>query len=81
VPARPCLEINKIDQPIEQVLNEARDTRLGIQIKAKGQNANKDTAYVRQGMIRAIEVESRAQIARNWALNRATKCGFGLPGQ
>jgi len=35
LPSRPTLEINKIDQPIQQVLNEARMGRLSIQIKPK----------------------------------------------
>lgn len=77
VPARPCLVIPKLDQPVQQVINEARKARLGIVIKPKGSGANKDGAELRQGMIRAIEQDSRANIARIWALERAVKCGRG----
>jgi hypothetical protein len=77
IPAKPCLEINKLDQPIGQVVNEARMARLSIIIKPRGAGASKDVAMVRQGLIRAIEVDSRAQIARLWALDRAVKCGRG----
>jgi acetate kinase len=51
--------------------------RLGIVIKPKGNGANKEGAELRQGMIRAIESDSRANIARIWALERAVKCGRG----
>lgn len=77
IPARPTLVINKLDQPVQQVINEARSARLGILIKAKGENATKDGAELRQGMIRAIEVDSNAPYARLWALERAVKCGRG----
>lgn len=77
IPARPCLQIDKLDQPIQQIIDEARKAQLGIEIKARGNGAHPDNAYVRQGLIRAIEVDSSAQIARLWALERAIKCGFG----
>ena len=76
-PARPCLVINKLSQPIQQIIAEARGSRLAIEIKARGDGANDDDATLRQGMIRAIEVESRAHLARQWALERAVKCGRG----
>lgn len=75
--ARPCLVINKLDQPVQQVINEARNARLGIHIKPKGDGANVEGAEIRQGLIRAIEMDSRAHIARLWALDRAVKCGRG----
>jgi hypothetical protein len=74
---RPCLVIPKLDQPIQQVINEARGARLAITVKPKGNGANKQGAILRQGMIRAIENDSRANLARNWALDRAVKCGRG----
>jgi len=77
IAARPCLVISKVDQPVQQVINEARKARLGIIIKPKGNGANKEGAELRQGMIRSIENDSRANIARIWALERAVKCGRG----
>ena len=77
VAPRPCLTINKLDQPVQQVINEARQARLAIIIKPKANGANRDGAEVRQGLIRAIEVDSRAHVARLWALERAVKCGRG----
>ncbi len=76
-PPRPCLTITRLDQPVQTVINEARQARLAIQVKPKGKGATSKTADVIQGIIRAIEVDSRAQIARIWALERAAKCGRG----
>ncbi|MFA5945122.1 MAG: hypothetical protein WC876_11730, partial [Candidatus Thermoplasmatota archaeon] len=61
---RPCLVINKLDAPVQQVINEARKSRLAIIVKPKGNGANQEGAELRQGMIRAIEGDSRANIAR-----------------
>jgi hypothetical protein len=77
-PQRPCLVIPKLDQPVQQILNEARNARLAIKIKPKGDGATKEGAELRQGLIRAIEVDSNAQQARQWALDRAVKCGRGV---
>jgi hypothetical protein len=75
--ARPCLTINRLGQPVQTVTNEARQARLGIEVKPKGNGANDETAEVLQGMIRTIEVDSRAPVGRIWALERAAKCGRG----
>jgi hypothetical protein len=77
VAARPCLSLNQLDHPIAQVINQARSARLAIQVNPKSQ-ATKDDAEVRQGLYRNIEVESRAQMARMWAFERAVKCGRGF---
>jgi hypothetical protein len=77
IPERPCLVIPKLDQPVQQTINEARKARLGVVIKPRGAKANKAGAEVRQGMIRTIEHDSRANLARIWALERASKCGRG----
>jgi hypothetical protein len=74
---RPCLVINKLDQPVQQVLNEARGARISVKIKPKSDGASQEGAEIRQALYRTIEQESRAQIARLWALDRAVKCGRG----
>ena len=74
---RPCLVINKLDQPVQQVINEARAARIGIKIKPKSDGASQEGAEIRQGIYRTIEMDSRAHIARLWALDRAVKCGRG----
>lgn len=78
VPARPMLSIPMLDQPIQLVLNQERQAHLGVTVHPLNTDANDDTAEVLQGLYRTIERDSRAQLARSWAFERATKCGRGV---
>lgn len=75
--ARPCLVINNLRQPLQQQENQMRSARLAPDISPKSGAANRATAEMLQGLYRNIEVQSRAAIARNWAYQRALKCGLG----
>jgi hypothetical protein len=75
---RPMLAIPKLDQPIQLVLNEEKAAHLGVQVHSLNEEANDDTAEVLQGLYRAIEVDSRAHLARSWAFDRAVKAGRGF---
>ena len=75
--ARPILSISKLDQPIQLVLNQARAAKLGVNIHPVSEKASKEGAEVRQGLYRRIERDSRADQARLWAFERATKAGMG----
>jgi hypothetical protein len=75
---RPCLTINKLKQPLQQLENQQRAARLGVEIKPKSSGANEKTAEMIAGLYRTIETESRAQIARGWAYARALKAGRGF---
>jgi hypothetical protein len=74
--ARPMLTIPLLDQPIAQVINQQKSADLGLNIRPKG-DASIEDAEVRQGIIRDIQVQSRAKMARNWAYERAVKVGRG----
>jgi len=74
---RPMLVLDKLAVPKRQTMNEARNARLSIRIKAKAGRATKKNAQLVQDAVRAIEVDSRAHIARNWALDRVITCGRG----
>lgn len=77
IPARPCLEINKLRQPLQQVENQARQARLALTFAPKGDGASRDVAEAYEDIARAIQTDSRAQIARNWAFKRAITAGLG----
>jgi hypothetical protein len=77
-PARPQLSISKLDQPIQLIVNQQQRARLGVQIHPVSPDANVETAEMLQGLYRAIERESRADIARGWAFDRAVKAGMGF---
>jgi hypothetical protein len=74
---RPMLAIPKLDQPIQLVLNQERAAHLGIDVHPISQDADDDTATILQGLYRAIEVDSRAGLARSWAFERLVKAGRG----
>jgi hypothetical protein len=77
VSSRPCLSLSQLNAPIDQVMSQARNARLAVQVNPKSGGASKATAETIQGLYRNIEVESRAQLARNWAFERAIKGGRG----
>jgi hypothetical protein len=86
VPARPCITINKTREPVRQVLNEERQSDMGIEIVAAddfGDLANPvDPAEIelREGLVRRIQRESHAADARSWAFTRAVIAGRGYYG-
>jgi hypothetical protein len=77
VPPRPMLSIPKLDQTFQMLDNQMRSAHLGIQIHAETDDADEQTARVIQDLYRHIETTSRANLARNWAYQRAYKCGRG----
>lgn len=78
VPARPALTINELKQPIQQVQQQQRLARLGIEFSPEGADASLDDAEVFEDVARAVQTDSRAHLARNWAFDRAIKCGRGF---
>lgn len=77
VAERPCLSLSQLGAPIDQELNQARNSRLAVQINPKSAGASQKTAETLQGLYRNIEVESRANLARMWAFERCLKGGRG----
>jgi hypothetical protein len=77
VPARPCLTINKLGQPIDQLVNQQRSARLALSFAPKTDGASQDVAEAYEDIVRAIQADSRAHLARNWAFERAAQCGRG----
>src|SRR5262245_50177791 len=75
---RPCLEIDKLSQPIRQVTNQERQARPAIQINPVGNGADQASAEIRQGLIRQIEQRSFADVAYDWAFDGAVSRGWGF---
>ena len=78
VPARPCLEFNLLRGPVQQVINTARQAKLGLSFAPEGEGASQALAQAYDDIARAIQADSRAHLARQWAFERAAKCGFGV---
>ena len=76
--ARPCLTVDKCDQYIRQVVNDARQNKPSIKPRPKDDGADVETAEVLQGLCRHIEDQSSADIAYDTAVEMAARCGFGF---
>lgn len=84
VPARPCITINETRAPVRNVLNQERNSDLGIELipaddfGEDASSADNDAEIdLREGLIRRIQRESHAKVARTWAFARAVQAGRG----
>jgi hypothetical protein len=83
-PARPLITVNLCKEPIRQVLNQERQSDYGIELvpaddfgEQEG-SVSHEEIELREGLVRRIQRQSEAQVARNWAFERATICGQGF---
>lgn len=84
VPARPCLTINKTIAPVRTVLNEERQSDMGIEIVPADdfsglgvEGRDDDEIEVREGLTRRIQRMSEARDARTWGFERGVIAGTG----
>jgi hypothetical protein len=75
--SRPCLVIPRQEQFIRQVTNEERKNPQAIRVNPVDSGADVPTAELLQGVIRHIEVASRADIALTLAYDQAVGQGLG----
>lgn len=74
---RPCMQVDRINPSIRQIVNESRQNRPSIEVKPVSSGADEDVAAVFGGLIRHIENESGADIAYDTAEEYAVKTGLG----
>lgn len=83
VPARPTLTINKLREPVLGVLNQERQSDIGIELVPAddfgdlGVTPDDTEITLREGLIRRIQRDSDAASARTWAFERAVQAGRG----
>lgn len=75
--ARPCLTLDRTNQQIVQVVNDARQNKPGLQALPSSSGARQEVAKAIEGLFRHIEYQSRAQIAFDTALENAARMGLG----
>lgn len=86
IPARPCLTIDKTADAVRQVLEQAQDLDLGIELVPAddfgelAQPIDDTEVELREGLIRRIQRSSEAEDARMWAFKRAAEAGRGYYG-
>lgn len=80
---RPTLVINKVREPVRQVLNDESDSEIGFQLVPAddfgdlGITIPDTEIQLREGLIRRIQREGGADAAVTWAFSRATIAGRG----
>ena len=83
MPARPTIVINKVRRAVQQVLNQERQSDIGIEIVPAddfgdlGITPDDTEVTLREGLTRRIQRESQAADARSWAFKRAAIAGRG----
>lgn len=83
-PARPMMVIDKLREPVHQIVNQERESDLSIELipaddfGSLAQPADPSEIELREGLIRRIQRESDARKARGWAFLRAAICGRGF---
>lgn len=73
---RPCLTINRLPQFVAQVVGDIRINRPAIKVRP-AEDADKDLADIREGLIRAIERDSDAQGVYSSTGQSQVACGIG----
>jgi len=73
----PCLTINKVRQHNLNILNDARQNRPGVKIKATGSGSSYKSAQVFEGIVRRIEYISNAASAYDTAMKFQVDGGIG----
>tara|TARA_R110000751_G_scaffold97427_3_gene189524 strand:+ start:303 stop:2408 length:2106 start_codon:yes stop_codon:yes gene_type:complete len=74
---RPSLVINRMPVLIRQVVNDARQNKPSIKTHPIDDKADPETAEILNGIIRNIEVQSKADLAFDTAVDNAVTCGIG----
>lgn len=75
---RPCLTINRIPGFLKHVLNSLRQARPEIKVNPVGAGADEEMAEIKQGLIRHIMVNSRADVALDSAFENMATMGLGF---
>ena len=82
-PARPCIVVDRLRQPVAQVVNQERESDLAVEIVAAddfgdlARPIDPSEIELREGLIRRIQRESESASARTWAFLRAAITGRG----
>lgn len=85
-PARPMLVVDKLREPVNQVVNQERESDLSVSLVAADDfgglapPVDPSEIELREGLIRRIQRESESASARSWAFLRAAICGRGFYG-
>lgn len=75
---RPVLTIDQLGQFIHQVVNDIRMNTPSIRVMPDGDGADVETAEIYEGLIRAIEYNSHADVAYDTSVDFSVKSSVGF---
>ncbi len=77
MPARPCLVVDRLSQPVRQISNIIKQASFGFDVMPNGQGADEETAEIFKGILRRVQNESRGESPIEWAADGAIEGGIG----
>lgn len=85
VPARPCITINKVKEPVKQVVNQMSQSDMGAEITPADDfgdltEVDDEEIELREGLLRRIQRAPETADAILWMGKRAAICGEGYMG-
>jgi hypothetical protein len=76
-PARPCLTVDRLSQPLRQQSNIIKHAEFGITVLPNGGGADVDTADIFKGYLRRVQNAARGESPIEWAGDGGIECGLG----
>jgi len=76
-PARPCLTIDRLSQPIRQLSNQIKQAAFAIDVLPNGFGASGDVADIYKGYLRRVQNAARGESPVEWAADGAIEGGIG----
>ncbi len=76
-PARPCLTIDRLSQPVRQLSNQIKQAALSIDVLPNGFGADSEIADIWKGYLRQVQNKARAESPVEWAADGAIEGGIG----
>lgn len=76
-PARPCLVVDRLSQPVRQISNTIKQADFGFDVSSNSEDASDQTAELFKGYLRRLMADSRADAPIEWAADQAIEGGIG----
>ena len=76
-PARPCLTIDRLSQPIRQLSNQIKQAAFSIDVLPNGFGASSEIADIYKGYLRRVQNAARGESPIEWAADGAIEGGIG----
>lgn len=76
-PARPCLVVDRLSQPVRQVSNTIKNSDFGFDVLPSGMWADTETAGIFKGYLRRVQNQARGESPIEWAADGAIEGGIG----